>query len=187
LFIEDRLDACEIAFSTRFFHARETKRVRQDHTSPPALRKIMLCIFHGLALSVGQSVEHPLRRSPANPSVRSQVPHRVSSLLEFVQDLGDEGLPTLGGRLSFSLFARDIDPEFQRFGHPQFHMLALVRAIESLGQISVLRIGRPRHTSRVAMAPSIPEASFRANSSDFPFYDAVQATFSSPTHAEFML
>jgi hypothetical protein len=53
-----------------------------------------------------------------------------------------------GGRLGFSLLARDIYPEFQLFGHPQFHMLALVLAIESLGQISVLRIGRPRHTAR---------------------------------------
>jgi hypothetical protein len=66
-------------------------------------------------------------------------------------------------------------------------MLALVLAIESLGQISVYEpVARgTRHAA--ARAPSIPEASFRKQSSDFPFYDAVQAIFSSPTRPEFML
>jgi hypothetical protein len=32
-----------------------------------------------------------------------------------------------GGRARFPLLARDIDPEFQLFGHPQFHFLQPVR------------------------------------------------------------
>jgi hypothetical protein len=78
----------------------------------------MLQVINGITFSVGQSVEHPLRRFPADLSVRSQVPHRVSSLLEFVQNLGDESMSAVRGRASFSLFARNIYPEFQLFGHP---------------------------------------------------------------------
>jgi hypothetical protein len=78
----------------------------------------MLQVINGLALSVSQPVEHPLRRFPADLSVRSQVPHRVSSPLEFVQDLDDESMSAVRGRASFSLFARNIYPEFQLFGHP---------------------------------------------------------------------
>jgi hypothetical protein len=81
----------------------------------------MLQVVNRLPFSVSQSVEHPLRRLPADLSVRSQVPHRVSSLLEFVQDLEDEGLSAFAGRLGFSLFALDIYPEFQLFCHTQFH------------------------------------------------------------------
>jgi hypothetical protein len=87
----------------------------------------MLQVFNGIAFGVGQSVEHPLRWFPANRSVGSQVPHRVSSLLEFVQDFRDESMLAFGGRARFPLLARDIDPEFQLFGHPQFHFLQPVR------------------------------------------------------------
>jgi hypothetical protein len=64
---------------------------------------------------------------PADLSVRSQVAHCITRLLEFVQNLGDESIPAFGGRASFSLFARNIYPEFQPFGHPQFHFLQPVR------------------------------------------------------------
>jgi hypothetical protein len=80
-----------------------------------ASRKIMLRIFHGLAFGVSQSVEHPLRRFPADLSVRSHVPHCITGLFELGQDLGDEGLLALGGRVGFSLLALDIYPEFQGF------------------------------------------------------------------------
>jgi hypothetical protein len=90
-----------------------------------ASRKIMLRIFQGLTFSVSQSVEHPLRRFPADLSVRSHVPHRVSSLLEFGEDLGDESMPAFGRRLGFSLLALDIYPEFQLFRHPQFHFFPI--------------------------------------------------------------
>jgi hypothetical protein len=81
----------------------------------------MLQVIDGVAFSVRQPVEHPWRRFPADLSVRSHVPHRVSSLLEFGEDLGDENMPAFGGRLGFSLLASNIYPEFQPFGHPQFH------------------------------------------------------------------
>jgi hypothetical protein len=87
----------------------------------------MLCIIPGLAFSVSQSVEHPLRRFPSDLSVRSQVPHCITRLLEFVQDFRDESMLAFGGRARFPLLARDIDPEFQLFGHPQFHFLQPVR------------------------------------------------------------
>jgi hypothetical protein len=82
------------------------------------LRIVMLQVINGIAFSVSQPVEHPLRRFPADFSVRSQVPHRVSGLLEFGQDLGDEDLPAFRRQLSLSLLARDIYPELQLFGHP---------------------------------------------------------------------
>jgi hypothetical protein len=88
---------------------------------------MMLQVINGITLSVSQSVEHPLRRFPADLSVRSQVAHCITRLLEFVQNLGDESIPAFGGRASFSLFARNIYPEFQPFGHPQFHFLQPVR------------------------------------------------------------
>jgi hypothetical protein len=91
------------------------------------LWQIMLCILNGLAFSVSQSVQHLRGRFPPNFSVRSKVPFRVSSLLEFGEDLGDESMPSFGGRLGFSLLARNIYPEFQRFGHPQFNFLQPVR------------------------------------------------------------
>jgi hypothetical protein len=90
----------------------------------PASRKIMLRIFHGLTFGVSQPIEHAWCRFPANFSVGPQVPHRVSRLLEFVQDLGDESMPAFEECRIFSLLARDIYPEFQLFGHPQFHMSA---------------------------------------------------------------
>jgi hypothetical protein len=130
----------------------------------------MLRIFHGLAFSVSQSADHPRRRFPSDLSVRSEVPHRVSGLLEFVQDLGDESMPAFGGPRSLSLLARDIDPEFQRFGHPEFHMLALVLAIESLGQIGVLRIGRPRHAPAASLGhPRFRKRHFAKNPPIFHF------------------
>jgi hypothetical protein len=58
--------------------------------------QIMLCILNGVAFRVGQPVEHPWRRLAANLSVRSEVPHSVSSLLEFGEDLGDESMPPFG-------------------------------------------------------------------------------------------
>jgi hypothetical protein len=58
----------------------------------PICGSVALCIIPGIPLAVGQSVEHPLCRFPADLSVRSQVPHCIARLLEFVQDLGDEGL-----------------------------------------------------------------------------------------------
>jgi hypothetical protein len=82
----------------------------------------MLQVVNRVAFSVSQPVEHPLRRFPADLSVRSQVPHRVSSPLEFVQDFGDEGPPAFATRVGFCVLARYIYPEFQRFGHPQFHV-----------------------------------------------------------------
>jgi hypothetical protein len=127
------------------FAARNECRARGGCGRHARSRQIMLCILNGLTFRVGQPVEHPWRRLPAEFSVGSQVPHCITGLFELGQDLGDEGLLALGGRRLFSLLARDIYPEFQLFCHPQFHLLALVLAIESLGQISVLRIGRPRH------------------------------------------
>jgi hypothetical protein len=88
-----------------------------------ASRKIMLRILHGLAFGISQPIEHPWCRFPANSSIGPQVPHGVSGFLEFMQDLGDESMPAFGARQSFSLLARDIHPEFQLFGHPQFHMV----------------------------------------------------------------
>jgi hypothetical protein len=96
----------------------------------------MLQVFDGITFSVGQSVEHPLRRLPADLSVRSPVPHRITCLLEFVQDLGDEGLPALGSRVSFSLLVCDFHPEFQLFSHPQFHFSGPLACRAAL-QISV--------------------------------------------------
>jgi hypothetical protein len=75
-------------------------------------QQVVLCILQRLAFSVSQSAQHPLRRFPANFSVGSQMPHRVSGLLEFVQDLGDESMPAFGDRLGFSLLALNIYPEF---------------------------------------------------------------------------
>jgi hypothetical protein len=95
--------------------------------------QVVLGILHSLTFSVGQSVEHPLRRFPANFSVRSHVPHRVSSLLEFGEDLGDESMPAFGGRLGFSLLARNIYPEFQLSSHTQFHFFS-----DPLGRYLVL-------------------------------------------------
>jgi hypothetical protein len=81
----------------------------------------MLCILNGVTFRVSQSVEHPPRRLPANFSVSPQVPHRISGLLEFGQDLGDESMSAFGARLVFFLLALDIYPEFQLSGHTQFH------------------------------------------------------------------
>jgi hypothetical protein len=88
--------------------------------------QIMLRIVPGIAFSVSQSVEHPLRRLPPDLFVRSQIPHRVSFLFEFEQDFGD-GSNALEGCRTFALLARDIYPEFQLFGHPQFHFFQPVR------------------------------------------------------------
>jgi hypothetical protein len=100
------------------------------------LWQIMLCILNGLAFSVSQSVQHLRGRFPPNFSVRSKVPFRVSSLLEFGEDLGHESMPAFGGRLGFSLLARNIYPEFQLFGHPQFHFSGPLACRAAL-QISV--------------------------------------------------
>jgi hypothetical protein len=81
----------------------------------------MLQVIDCVEFGVSQSVEHPLRRFPADLSVRSPVPHRISGLFELVQDFGDEGGPARRGRPSFSLLARDVHPEFQPFSHPQIH------------------------------------------------------------------
>jgi hypothetical protein len=142
----------------------------------------MLQVINGVAFSVCQSVQHLRGRFPSNFSVGSHVPHRISGQFEFVQDLGDESMPAFGGRLGFSLLALDIYPEFHLFRHPQFHLLALVLAIESLGQISVLRIGRPRHSTRrrkgTLDSGSVISPKFfrffilRRSSSCFPFSDS---------------
>jgi hypothetical protein len=105
----------------------------------------MLQVINGLALTVGQPVEHLWRELPANFPVGSHVPHRVSSLLEFAQYLSDQGLHAFGGRSGFSFLKRDVHPEFQLFRLRNF-IWSSVRATESLSQISILRIGRPRHT-----------------------------------------
>jgi hypothetical protein len=88
-------------------------------------------------------------------------------------------MPALGERRCFSLLARDIYPEFQLFRHPQFHMV-LFPATESLSQISVLRIGRPRHTLAASHGRSNTEASLCAKYHPFCDLRPVQRHFSSP-------
>jgi hypothetical protein len=84
----------------------------------------MFQVIDGVTFSVSQSAEHPLRRFPADLSVRSQVPRRVSSPFELGEDLREEGFPAFGRCPSFFLPTRNIDPEFQRFGYTQFHVFA---------------------------------------------------------------
>ena len=84
----------------------------------------MLQVINGIALTVGQPVEHLWRKLPANFPVGSHVPHCITCLLEFVQDLGDEGLPTLGSRVSFSLLVCDFHPEFRLLVIRNFIFLA---------------------------------------------------------------
>ena len=79
---------------------------------------VMLSIIPGLPFCIGQPVEHPWRRFPANLSVRSQVPHSVSSPFEFGEDLGYENLSVLVRALRLVLLARVVHPEFQLFRHP---------------------------------------------------------------------
>jgi hypothetical protein len=84
-------------------------------------RQVVLSIILGIAFRVGQPVEHPPCGFPANVSVCPKVPHGISGLLEFREDLADESLPATGVHPSFSLFARDIDPESENFGYSEFH------------------------------------------------------------------
>jgi hypothetical protein len=80
----------------------------------------MLQVIPGVAFSVSQPVEHPLRRFPADLSVRAQVPHCIPGFFEFVDDFPDQGLLALTFWLMLSSLTRNIHPEFQSLRYPHF-------------------------------------------------------------------
>jgi hypothetical protein len=128
---------------------------------------VVISFIPGVPLAVGQPIEHPRRRLPANFAVSPEVTHRVSGLLKFAKDLSDQGLPAFCGGPGFSFLTRDVHPEFQLFRHPQFHMFALVPAIESLFKLvfygSVARGTRPPYRNN-----SLESGSTRLRE-NFPF------------------
>jgi hypothetical protein len=104
----------------------------------------MLQVVNRVAFSVSQPVEHPLRRFPADLSVRSQVPHRVSSPLEFCKTSAMRALPRLRRVWAFVCSHATSTQNFSVLVIRNF-MCSSSRTAESLGQISALRVGRPRH------------------------------------------
>jgi hypothetical protein len=111
----------------------------------------MLGILHGLTFRVGQPVEHLWRCFPGEFSVGAEVPHRIARLFELGEDLGDEACLPLGD-VEALLCSHATSTQNFSFLVIRNLMCSFVPATESLSQISVLRVGRPRHAPVIRIA-----------------------------------
>jgi hypothetical protein len=105
--------------------------------SPEASGPLRQFVIPGFLLSVGQSRKHPRRRFPGNLAFGVEVPHGVTSFLEFPKNLGDQVNSGSAWTVIFDPLIFDIDPKSKNLRHAEFHSCALtVNRYSLLSEIS---------------------------------------------------
>jgi hypothetical protein len=93
----------------------------------PEASEAIVHIVDGLLFGVGQPCQHPRRRLPGNFALGVEIPHRVTGILEFSKNLGDQLSSGAAWAVIFDPLMFDIHPESKNLGHSDFHSCVLTQ------------------------------------------------------------
>jgi hypothetical protein len=97
----------------------------------------MLQVVNSITFRIGQPVEHPWCRFPANFAIGLDAPHRITGLFELGEDLCHQPLFREAG-MAWS-FSADfhLNPESEFWTHMKFHFLSIMVCFSELLSVSL--------------------------------------------------